>query len=110
MQLRLIHAACAAGLIAAPAAAIAVPPAATIVGTRTVRVSYADLDLTQSHDVSKLRKRITFAVSTVCTLPAPEHDWHHFYVDDCRKKAMETALAQFTVVVATASRMTKNDG
>ena len=110
MKFQLLLAAYLVGVMTFPAAATITFSAEPALATRTVRVGYIDLDLGRARDVARLRRRIDHAVTRVCMPSIPDQDRVYFHDYDCRRNAMEMAIAQFNVVVAKASQMANGDG
>lgn len=85
-------------LAAAIAASSSASIAQTIQQAPSVRVSYADLDLTQKAGRATLEARVTRAVSRLCKMPAASDLGAMSRYRDCRKDAWTGARPQMAAV------------
>lgn len=86
----------------AGAAASTAASAQTIVdGTPTVRVHYADLDLSQPSGMKLLRHRVAMAVTTVCPFPLAGSMEDMIANARCRATAIKGANQQIAAIPAT---------
>ncbi|GAO38093.1 hypothetical protein SCH01S_03_00680 [Sphingomonas changbaiensis NBRC 104936] len=71
-------------------------------GTRTARISYADLDLSSSDGQRELNKRVKSAVSRICSEPGSLASAEHA----CRANASKSTQAQvFAAVERSQTRL-----
>src|SRR5688572_27210146 len=87
---------------AAPAAADNGP-----VGSATVAVHYADLDLNSRSGVAKLDRRIRAAVETACGTASDFDVRGKNKVKSCRADTLQAVAAQRDKVIASAQRATQ---
>ena len=90
-------------LLATTAPAIAQP----VAETRTVHVSYADLDLRQAADVKILNRRLRAAVGNVCPQGAAADLPGSFAVLHCRKAAYAALADQRATALTKAAPATQ---
>lgn len=84
MRIAILAAAAALGLATSPVAAREV----------TVRVTYADLDLSKPADLAKLKDRLAVRIRDACT---PSQGWFSRTADAdraCQSEAMQAAMAK----------------
>lgn len=86
----------------AVAAAVVVPTVTQAAETDSVRVSYADLNLTSDFGQGKLQRRIAFAAQVVCG-PADHRDVPFIQkVTECRRGTIADAQPAYLAAVASA--------
>ena len=86
----------------AAAAALVVPTVSHAQDEKSVRVSYADLDLAKPIGQSRLQTRISFAAQYVCGTADPRDLNFIRAVGECRNETVAAAQPAFQAAVASA--------
>ena len=88
----------------AAASAVVVPTVSQAQETRSVRVSYADLNLASVDDQGRLETRIKYAAKYVCEDGSPNNLFLMSAEFACRSDAIASARPAFEAAVAEANR------
>jgi UrcA family protein len=84
------------------ASALVVPTVSLAQDTNSVRVSYADLNLTSNIGQNKLQHRISYAAESVCDKADPFDLNYTRAVTDCRVSAIAGAQPAFAAAINAA--------
>jgi UrcA family protein len=86
----------------AAAAALVVPTVSHAAEKSSMRVSYADLNLTTDFGQNKLQRRVTYAARLVCDTAAPLDLKFEREVDGCRSGAVANAQPAIEAAIGKA--------